>query len=187
MDVETYHDGGFVDLPDAFRDDDESGTHQSGEPYFNIQASDTYQAADSKFNGPQCQGSLCDSNAMTTYIRKALVLTMSGSTATMTVSRDGSLITNNEEIANGDIAQFTVVLTDNAEQILPFGTTLTVASTEGDLQFSGYTVPNKTAAGGTSTSFSMENDGTAGTSLVTLTATTPKGIETVLSFYVTLL
>ncbi|MEH6465097.1 MAG: Ig-like domain-containing protein [Shewanella psychromarinicola] len=187
MDVETYHDGGFVDLPDAFRDDDESGTHQSGEPYFNIQASDTYQAADSKFNGPQCQGSLCDSNAMTTYIRKALVLTMSGSTATMTVSRDGSLITNNEEIANGDIAQFTVVLTDNAEQILPFGTTLTVASTEGDLQFSGYTVPNKTAAGGTSTSFSIENDGTAGTSLVTLTATTPKGIETVLSFYVTLL
>jgi len=187
MDVETYHDNGFVDLPDAFRDDNESRVHDSGEKFFNIQASDTYQAADGKFNGPQCQGSLCDSNAMTTYIRKAVVLTMSGSTANFAVSRDGNLITDSEEVANGDIAQFTVVLTDSANQILPSGTSLTVTSTEGDLQFSGYTVPNKTAAGGTSTSFSIENDGTAGTSLVTLTATTPKGIETVLSFYVTLL
>ncbi|QDE32808.1 MULTISPECIES: Ig-like domain-containing protein [Shewanella] len=190
MDVETYHDGGFVDLPDAFRDDNESGTHQSGEPYFNIQASDTYQAADSKFNGPQCQGSLCDSDAMTTYIRKALVLTMSGSNANFVVSQNGTVIndydTDIQPIALDETAQFDVVLTDSANQILPFGTTLTVASTEGDLQFSGYTVPNKSAAGGTSTSFTLENVGTAGISQVTLTTTTPKGVVTELKFYVTL-
>ncbi|WP_137224821.1 Ig-like domain-containing protein [Shewanella sp. MEBiC00475] len=190
MDVETYHDGGFVDLPDAFRDDNESGTHQSGEPYFNIQASDTYQAADSKFNGPQCQGSLCDSDAMTTYIRKALVLTMSGSNANFVVSQNGTVIndydTDIQPIALDETAQFDVVLTDSANQILPFGTTLAVTNTEGDLQFSGYTVPNKTATGGTSTSFTLENVGNAGISHVTLTTTTPKGVVTELKFYVTL-
>ncbi|MCU7375821.1 hypothetical protein PEC18_34690 [Paucibacter sp. O1-1] len=31
MDVETYQDSGFVELPDAFRDDDESGDRQSAD------------------------------------------------------------------------------------------------------------------------------------------------------------
>ncbi|MGX9463377.1 hypothetical protein ACWXWU_19420 [Shewanella sp. A14] len=190
MDVETYHNGGFVDLPDAFRDDNESRAHDPGEPYFNIQASDTYQAADSQFNGPQCQGALCDSNAMTTYIRKALVLTTSGSNANFVVSQNGTVIndydTDLQPIASGETAKFDVVLTDSANQILPSGTTFTVTSTEGELQFSGYTVPNKTAAGGTSTSFTVKNDGTPGISQVTLKTTTPKGVETELKFSVTL-
>lgn len=190
MDVETYHDGGFVDLPDAFRDDNESRVHDSGEPYFNIQASNTYQLADGKFNGPQCQGTLCDSTVMSTYIRKALVLTMSGSDANFVVSQDGSLINNYDTdvqpIALDATAKFDVVLTDSANQILPSGTILTVTSTEGELQFTGYTVPNKSSAGGTSTSFTLKNNGTPGTSQVTLTATTPKGVVTELIFYVTL-
>ncbi len=190
MDVETYHDGGFVDLPDAFRDDNESRVHDSGEPYFNIQASNTYQLADGKFNGPQCQGTLCDSTAMSTYIRKALVLTMSGSDANFVVSQDGSLINNYDTdvqpITLDATAKFDVVLTDSANQILPSGTILTVTSTEGELQFTGYTVPNKSSAGGTSTSFTLKNNGTPGTSQVTLTATTPKGVVTELIFYVTL-
>jgi hypothetical protein len=190
MDVETYHDRGFVDLPDAFRDDNESRTHNSGEPYFNNQASNTYQLADGKFNGPQCQGTLCDSNAMSTYIRKALVLTMSGSSANFVVSQDGSLINNYDTdiqpIALDETAKFDVVLADSANQILPSGTTLTVASTKGELQFTGYTVPNKSSAGGTSTSFTLKNNGTPSTSQVTLTTTTPKGVITELIFYVTL-
>jgi hypothetical protein len=196
MDVETYHDGGFVDLADAFRDDDESGNHQSGEPYFNTQGASKYSDGrdtpygDGMFNGPQCQGSLCDSDAITTYIRKALVLTMSGSNAIFTLSQNGTVINDYtsdiQPIALDKIAKFTVVLTDSAKQILPSGTTLTIASTEGELQFSGYSVPNKTAAGGTLTSFTLKNDGTPGTSEVTLTTTTPKGVVTELKFYVTL-
>ncbi|MEO3683137.1 Ig-like domain-containing protein [Shewanella vesiculosa] len=191
MDVETYHNSGFVDLPDAFRDDNESRTHDLGEPYFNIQASTAYQAADGKFNGPQCEGSLCDSTATTTYIRKALVLTMSGSNATFVVSQDDAVINDYtsdiQPIGLNEISTFTVVLTDSAKQILPSGTILTVASTEGELQFSGYSVPNATSAGGTSTTFSLKNIGTPGTSQVTLTATTPKGVVTELKFYVSLL
>ncbi|MDD8060232.1 Ig-like domain-containing protein [Shewanella metallivivens] len=191
MDVETYQDNGFVDLPDAFRDDDESGERDSGEPYFNTKSSSTYQGADGVFNGPQCQGSLCDSTATTTYIRKALVLTMSGSTASFTVSQNGSVIndfdTDIQDIANGGSSIFTVVLSDSADQILPSGTTLSVSSSEGELTFSGYTVPDRNSAGGTSTSFMITNDDNSGTSLVTLTATTPKGVVTELSFFVTLL
>ncbi|MCU7375822.1 hypothetical protein PEC18_34695 [Paucibacter sp. O1-1] len=56
------------------------------------------------------KGDLCDSSAMTTYIRKALVLTMSGSTANFTVSQNGSVIndfdTDIQDIANGDSATF---------------------------------------------------------------------------------
>ncbi|AZG71859.1 Ig-like domain-containing protein [Shewanella livingstonensis] len=190
MDVETYHDGGFVDLPDAYRDDNESGVHDSAEPYFNILASNTYQLADGNFNGPQCQGALCDNTAMSTYIRKALVLTMSGSNANFVVRQDGNLISNYDTdvqpIALDETAKFDVVLTDSANQILPSGTTLTVASTEGELQFTGYTVPNKSSPGGTSTSFTLKNNGTPGISQVTLTTTTPKGVVTELKFYVTL-
>nr|WP_315903069.1 hypothetical protein [Shewanella sp. KJ10-1] len=140
---------------------------------------------------PQCQGDLCDSSAMTTYIRKALVLTMSGSTANFTVSQNGSVIndfdTDIQDIANGDSATFSVVLSDSADQILPSGTTLSVSSSEGELTFSGYTVPDRNSAGGTSTSFTITNDDNTGTSFVTLTATTPKGVVTELSFFVTLL
>ncbi|GGB62598.1 Ig-like domain-containing protein [Shewanella inventionis] len=191
MDIETYHDGGFVDLPDAFRDDNESRTYDLGEPYFNTKSIDEFQEGDDVFNGPQCLGSLCNSTAMTTYIRKALVLTMSGSTANFTVSQNGSVITDFdndiEDMANGDSATFTVVLSDSADQILPSGTTLTVSSSEGELTFAGYTVPNRNSAGGTATSFTLKNEDTPGTSLITLTATTPKGVTSTLNFSVTLL
>ncbi|GGQ14996.1 Ig-like domain-containing protein [Shewanella litoralis] len=190
MDVETYNTGGFVDLPDAFRDDNESGDRQSAEVYFNTKSSSAYQAADGVFNGPQCQGSLCDSTAMTTYIRKALVLTMSGSAANFTVSQNGTVINDYnsdvQAIANGSTATFKVQLADSANQILPAGTTLTVTSTLGDLQFDGYTVPSMNAAGGTSTSFTLKNEDASGISQVTLNATTPKGVVTTLSFFVTL-
>ncbi|MCL1113772.1 Ig-like domain-containing protein [Shewanella basaltis] len=188
MDIETYHDGGFVDLPDAFRDDNESRTYDSGERYFNTKSSDGYQGADSVFNGPQCQGSLCDSTAITTYIRKALVLTMSGSTANIIVRQNGTVINGTgSDIANGSTETFNVQLTDSANQILPAGTTLTVTSTLGDLLFDGYTVPSMNAAGGTSTSFTLKNEDTSGLSQVTLTATTPKGVVTTQRFFVTLL
>ena len=191
MDVETYQDSGFVDLPDAFRDDNESRIRDSSEPYFNLKSSTSYQAADAKFNGPQCQGNLCDSTAMTTYIRKALVLTMSGSTASFTVSQNDTVINDYnsdiQAITNGDTATFEVQLADSANQILPAGTTLAVTSTLGDLQFAGYSVPSQNSEGGTSTSFTLKNDDTPGISQVTLTVTTPKGVVTTLSFFVTLL
>ncbi|MGI2170312.1 hypothetical protein ACROAE_08960 [Shewanella sp. MF05960] len=187
MDIETYNTGGFVDLPDAFRDDNESGVRDSGEVYFNTKSSDEYKVADDLFNGPQCLGSLCDSTAMTTYIRKALVLTMSGSTANIIVSKNGTVINNTgTDIANGTTETFKVQLADSANQILPAGTTLTVTSTLGDLQFAGYSVPSQNSAGGTSTSFTLKNEDASGIGQVTLTATTPKGVVTTLSFFVTL-
>jgi hypothetical protein len=191
MDVETYHNSGFSDLGDAFRDDKETGSYETGKPYFNAQGKSAYGPADGKFNGPQCTGSLCGTGQSSkTYIRKALVMTMSGSQAFFTIMQDGVTINNfNTDIsaipASGR-SQFSVQLFDSANQILPAQTTLNVEASAGDVLFNGYTVPNTTRAGGTSTGFRLDNTA-SGNSRVTLTVTTPKGHATQLSFDVPLL
>jgi hypothetical protein len=193
MDIETYHPAGFIDLGDAFRDDNETGAFDSSEKFFNTLAN-TYTGADGKFNGPQClrNDGICGiDQANKTYIRKAFVLTMSGSTAVMQFNQDGTALNTNFSniipIAANGRSIFTIKLTDNANQILPAKTTVAVTATEGDILFNGYTVPNRTLAGGTSTSFIMQHAGVAGVSRVTVTVTTPGGIITETNFNVTLL
>jgi hypothetical protein len=116
---------------------------------------------------------------------------MSGSTAVMRFNQDGTdLVTdfsNVTPIATNDRSTFVVRLTDGANQILPANSTVTVTATEGSLLFNTYTVPNRTQSGGTSTSFTLENTGTAGISTVTVTVTTPSGVKTETRFNVTLL
>jgi hypothetical protein len=191
MDIETYHNSGFSDLGDAFRDDNETGVYEAGKPYFNAQAKTAYSGPDGKFNGPQCTGSLCGTGqANKTYIRKALVLTMSGSQANFIIKQDGVVIndfnTDISPIPAAGRSHFSVQLFDRANQILPAQTTLNVEASEGDALFNGHTVPNTTRAGGTNTEFTLVNTAT-GTSTVTLTVTTPKGVATQLTFNVPLL
>jgi hypothetical protein len=191
MDIETYHNGGFSDLGDAFRDDQESGEYKQGNPYFNAEAQTAYSGADGKFNGPQCTGSLCGTGQATkTYIRKALVLTMSGSNASFIIKQDGvtinDLATDIRAIPAAGRSIFSVQLFDSANQILPAQTTLTVAASSGNALFNGHTVPNTTNNGGSNTEFTLVNTAT-GTSSVTLTVTTPKGVVTRLTFNVPLL
>jgi hypothetical protein len=191
MDIETYHNSGFSDLGDAFRDDKETGVHETGKPYFNAEAKTTYSGPDGKFNGPQCTGNLCGTGqANKTYIRKALVLTMSGSQASFIIKQDGVTIndydTDISPIPSTGRSHFSVQLSDSADQILPAQTTLEVQASKGDMLFNGYTVPNTTRAGGTSTEFTLVNTATD-ISTVTLTVTTPKGVTTQLSFDVPLL
>ncbi|WP_394129351.1 Ig-like domain-containing protein [Shewanella maritima] len=191
MDIETYHANGFSDLGDAFRDDDETGVRKDGEPFFNTTGSG-YSSPDGLFNGPQCEGALCGTGqANKTYIRTALVLTMSGSDAVFGLSQDGNLIadpaTDIVDIPAASASVFTVQLTDSANQMLPNGSTVNVTATEGTLTFNGYTVPNRTRHGGSSTGFTLANDADPGVSTVTVEVTTPKGIESSYSFSVTLL
>lgn len=193
MDIETYHPAGFIDLGDAFRDDNETGDFDSSEKFFNTLAK-TYTGPDGKFNGPQClrTDGICGiDQANKTYIRKAFVLTMSGSTAVMQFNQDGTALNTNfsniTPIAVNGLSTFTIKLTDTANQILPAKTTVTVTATEGEVLFNGYSVPNRTLADGTSTSFILKHAGVAGVSIVTVTVTTPSGIETKVSFNVTLL
>ncbi|MEZ9596754.1 Ig-like domain-containing protein [Shewanella sp. 10N.261.52.F9] len=201
MDIETYHSQGFSDLGDAFRDDDESFTHTAGEPYFNTASSSSYQTADGKFNGPQCTGNLCGENqANKTYIRKALIMTMSGSTAHFEIHQDGKLIyTDGQQeittvaIPAGGFSIFDVRFFDSANQIMPAGTNLTTTASKGELDADPYEVQNRNSHGGSSTSFVLTNDidptstdEPTKTSLVSLKVETPKAIKSGISFSVEL-
>ncbi|MBV7317474.1 Ig-like domain-containing protein [Shewanella sp. NIFS-20-20] len=196
MDIDTYHSAGFSDLGDPFRDDNENASHDSGEPYFNLAGSTTYQVGDGLFNGPQCQGSLCGQGiASKSYIRKALIMTMAGSQALMTVSSDGStLVDPSGQLITPTLAatasrSFMVNLTDTSTpaQILPAGTVVTVTSSLGAISFDGYQVPNTNSQGGTNTSFVLTHNGNGGSALVTITATTPSNIVSQTRFNVSLL
>ncbi|MDO6610605.1 Ig-like domain-containing protein [Shewanella sp. 1_MG-2023] len=206
MDRETYHQGGFSDLGDAFRDDDESGFRRDGEPYFNT-TGDTYNAhcdvidcvnpfsGDGMFNGPQCEGSLCgEDQANKTYIRAATVLTMSGSGATIITTDVDSNPISDLTLAPEAMSTIFVELYDSAKQVLPAGTTLTVTATNGAIDFNGYTVPNKTCYSFTdaslecnevATRFTYTASDEVGQDTITLTTTTPAGLKTEVFFSVT--
>ncbi|QBF82761.1 hypothetical protein EXU30_08715 [Shewanella maritima] len=192
MDIETYHAGGFSDLGDAFRDDSESGSYSSGEPFFNAEGKNSYSPADGLFNGPQCEGRLCgQGQANKTYIRKAFVLTMSGSNAVFALEQDGNPIadtsTDITPIAPGSTSLFSVQLTDSANQMLPYNSTVNVTASEGELTFTSFNIHNATRAGGSTANFALSHAGEAGTALVTVEVVTPKGIKSTYLFAVDLL
>ncbi|WP_283630394.1 Ig-like domain-containing protein [Shewanella baltica] len=128
MDIEAYLPSGFSDLGDAFRDDNEDGIWNLGEKYLNTKNSDTYLSADGKFNGPQCESALCGTGqANKTYIRKALVMSMSGSQAYISVMQDGVLLPSVNDIkpvAVGASSEFVVFVHDSANQIMPAQTSI---------------------------------------------------------------
>ncbi|MCL1057149.1 hypothetical protein L2729_03975 [Shewanella gelidimarina] len=162
MDIETYHPNGFNDLGDAFRDDNENGKWDSGEPYINTASSANYQSADELFNGPQCQSSvtptehsLCgQGQANKTYIRKALILTMSGSTAQFEISQGDNVLPFYSDIKDRDLVElkaipagksstFSVRFFDSADQIMPAKTTLTTTASQGELDADVFEVQNR--------------------------------------------
>ncbi len=204
LDRETYLAGGFSDLGDAFRDDNENDRHDDGEQFFNTAASSAYQVADKRFNGPQCQGTQCGTGqANKTYIRKALIMTMSGSSANFIIWQGSTKIWDQSDgtneldnlaaLAPGASTSFTVQFFDSAGQIMPSGTNLSVTASQGTIDSNGFTVPNTTQAGGNRTSFGITNNidpatpGTPGTSsTVSILVRTPKGIESNIRFSLTL-
>jgi len=203
MDIEAYLPSGFSDLGDAFRDDDESFSYTPGEKYFNTKSSDEYKSADGKFNGPQCQSTLvgCEPN---TYIRKALVMTMSGSNAGFTIWQGNNLVRDDfgletapivplTAIAAGQSSSFTVQFYDSAYQIMPANTQVAVEASAGELIFDAFEVANTTRRGGTTTGFIITNDidpastgEPAKLSSVSINLTTPKSIESGAGLSITL-
>ncbi|CAM3469313.1 Ig-like domain-containing protein [Shewanella violacea] len=201
-DREAYRPNGFSDLPDAFRDDNENFTYDVGEKFFNTGASTSYQAADGKFNGPQCEGSLCGTGqANKTYIRKALTLTMSGSHAEFIIEQDGLKVFDSTDgtdlnltaIPAGEQSNFEIRFFDDAGQIMPADTSLTISVSTGQLDFDPYTVLNTTQSGGSLTSFSITSDidplstgEQAKISNIGIDVTTPKNIKSSLSLTIEL-
>lgn len=179
MDIEAYLPSGFSDLDDAFRDDNEDGIWNLGEKYLNTKNSDTYLSADGKFNGPQCESTLCGKGqANKTYIRKALVMSMSGSQAYISVMQDGVLLQSVNDIkpvAVGDSSEFVVYVHDSANQIMPANTSIELC-----VDCAGapktFEVPNTVYAKG-SLGSPLKFTASANAS-VSLKVTTPKNVVT---------
>ncbi|MCB2382998.1 Ig-like domain-containing protein [Shewanella sp. SR1] len=179
MDIEAYLPSGFSDLGDAFRDDNEDGIWNLGEKYLNTKNSDTYLSADGKFNGPQCESTLCGKDqANKTYIRKALVMSMSGSQAYISVMQDGVLLPSVNDIkpvAVGASSEFVVFVHDSANQIMPATTSIELC-----VDCAGapktFEVPNTVYAKG-SLGSPLKFTASANAS-VSLKVTTPKNVVT---------
>ena len=197
---------GFIDMPEAWRDDNEDGVYDSGELFIDADNDGAHTIKNDLFNGPQCDGSSCATTNFIT-IRKATVLITSGSAASyrLTDNTGGQVIRSNYDdsatnsavsIARGSSNSFSLQVADEALQTMPSGTIISISSTVGDLIGGNtYTVPNTRGTsdpdgyGGVTLSFVIANnlsdEEIGSTGGIEVTVTTPRGIETTFTAVVT--
>jgi len=185
---------GFLDMSEAWRDDNENSVYNNGETFIDYNDDGTFSAADSLFNGPQCQGDNCAGEGMRNiHVRKAIRLVMASSTAEyqLTNGTGGTVYQNSltnystslPDVANGGSQSFRFYFADTGipNQTMPFGTTVDVSVSAGDLQGeSNFTVSNNSQEGFSSMGFfvTQEAGSEPQTAILTVTITSPSGIET---------
>ncbi|MUH72632.1 Ig-like protein, group 1 [Psychrosphaera haliotis] len=132
--------GGFIDMPEAWRDDNENYSFDSGELFIDSDNSGDYTIEDSLFNGPQCQSGCATAKFST--IRKARVLITSSSNALYQLLDDsGSILRTSDEDVNdpnieiniprGGEILLVLEMSDEQFQTLPSGTEISIASSVG--------------------------------------------------------
>ncbi|WDE06236.1 Ig-like protein, group 1 [Thalassomonas viridans] len=179
---------GFIDMSEAWRDDNENGQYDAGEIYYDDDDSDAFSDADSLYNGPRCEGSSC-SEQRSIRLRKAMILIMSGSDAHYQLTNGATTLYADQSgggiglpsISDGGSQSFRFSFTDSAGQAMPMGTTVSVSSSAGELEgTTSMTMPNTTTP--RSLDFVLVNatGGVAETGVLTITVTTPN--TTVTSF-----
>ncbi len=159
---------GFIDMSEAWRDDNENNVKDATENIFIDDDGDgAFSEPDGMFNGPQCEGSLCDANAKVATIRKALVLIMSDANNPIYELTSGTTIYANSEgvndqipsIADGESRAFSFKFADSAMQTLPFGTVVTIEFSGGTINgTTSYTVSNTSSAGFKTIDFILKNE-----------------------------
>jgi hypothetical protein len=138
---------GFVDMTEAWRDDNENNVKDPEETkFFDDDGNGAFSDADNLFNGPQCTGNKCDENAKKATLRKALVLIMSRALFPnyMLSDTDQTIFYANSDpdeaevalpsIADGNSLALRFRFADSAMQTLPLGTTVSVSLDGGDLK-----------------------------------------------------
>lgn len=182
---------GFVDMSEAWRDDNENGIYDAGESFLDFNNSTSYTSRDSLFNGPQCQGTRCAGETeRSLHIRKALVLVMASSSALYELSdtNTGSVFNNSNGVSNAipDIADsssqaFSFSFSDTAAQTLPLGTTVEITVQGGEVAGNtSYTVSNNNSSGSANMDFILVNPfaGDPEIATITIKITPPNGSVT---------
>ena len=145
---------GFLDMKEAWRDDNENGLHDNNELFIDADGNGEFNDEDALFNGPQCEGSLCSNDSEFITVRKALVLITSSSFAHIRITEngygdgdnsdgdegDGTLLSSNYStetesslsIAAGTNADVFFAISDTKLQSLPKDTRISISWTLGD-------------------------------------------------------
>ncbi len=154
-----YQSSGFIDLTEAWRDDNEDNLYQVGEPFIDYNDDQVFAIADNAFNGPQCSGANCASQSAI-HVRKALRLIMANGASFWALydnTQQNPIAYNHpgetesgivNSIARNSAAAYSLYLTDTALQTLPLGTTITITTDEGELVGQTSMVVGNNASGG---------------------------------------
>lgn len=198
FDVATPPSPGFVDVSEAWRDDNENRNFDSNEIFLDFNGSGSFNAANGVFDGPQCDSTSCGASGL--HVRRALVMIMSSSDLLLAFSNDGTELANNTggapsnpvlSIPRGQSAVLQFRFSDNANQPAPSQSSVVIEATNGELagQTEGF-IRQSTRAGTRFVEVTLTNNLITGadpiTSTVTGTITTPSGVENVLSIVVSL-
>lgn len=175
----TRVDPNDLDLPEAFRDDDEDATYDPGEFFLDFNNDQLYSPADGKFNGLLCvaPGSLtvdCSTDQKVT-VRASNLIIMSGSTAKISDTTGGNNYTPVPSVLAGGGA-ITFTIGDFRGQPMPAGTTVKAEASAGLTLGNpkSYTVPCTTASVPSQYTFNV-----TGAGILTLTVEVPSGLQTV--------
>ncbi len=170
-----------IDLPEAYRDDNENGVHDSGEFFVDYNHNGLYDAADGKFNGILCTHSTLCSTTTKLIVWNQGVLVMSDSfaqIATVAAATVACGASTCADAATGTTITFTIGDFSH-NQPMPKGTTIAISTDNGKLSGpTNYTVGNTNFNGPLAYSIFVGTDGTSSTGTVTVTVTAPSGTKT---------
>ncbi|MBF7074205.1 Ig-like protein, group 1 [Glaciecola sp. MH2013] len=189
---------GFVDLSEAWRDDNENGLKDVNEIFLDFDSSGDFNGQNGAFDGPQCTASSCGNTSL--HVRRAKVIITSSSSALIAVTSGGSEIASTQTptptapvsvIARGGSQVFSFTYSDTQLQAIASGSTIQVGTNFGEVAGDiNFVMPQTTRAGSRSAVFSLTNTlgvlDTTTDATITLTITSPSGVVSQVSFIVTL-
>lgn len=163
-----------LDLTEAFRDDNEDGSRTDlaaddpAEPYIDFNNDGIFNEGDTKYSGPLCtHPSDCATQNKIT-VRNSRVLVMSTSSLNITFSAASPLNLNAQP-------SVTVTVADQNGNAPPYGTTISLEVTNGELDSAGeFTVESRTEPFSFVARIAPDEEPSSGSFVVT--TETPKGI-----------
>lgn len=175
----------YTDLAEPFRDDNEDGSYQVGEDFFDFNNDQNRTAADSLFNGVLCNdttGRCGAASTRSTGIGRNAIVVFSGSFPVVTqpgnVALPGSFPVGALNSARG----ISFYVRDQRGNAMPAGTTVRLEASGASLGVaspSNFDVPCSTTtaevSGTTVFPFTVTSGSSAGSGVLTLTITTPRG------------
>jgi len=186
---------------EAFIDSNLNGVRDFNEEFIDYNNDGIYNAPDNLYRGYSCAAGAACSSAKTRHVYRNTLIVWSGSTARFNalqgVSASGNIVISSGGACSAG-ASSTVVLriTDQNNHVLPFGTTIAVATNNGSLDenSTSFTVPDTTQvqdypivikSDATLDATTGACTNTTPSGALTITVTTPRGLVTKRSYTVT--